>query len=304
MYSGFPKTLLDVVACTRDAKPLATKAESDADARFIRSGSVACTACGAEYQITDGILDMVGDGGPADNTSAREMALRDQSARSAYSYDIDPDDGRDAIEIPRTLARLGDVRTKFVLELGCGTGRFTRRLVAGGAGVLAVDFSRDSLLVNARRMPDGDRDVGLARGDVGTFKVAHRAFDLALSTLYSNLPNRELRLASSRIVSEGLSRDGKYVVSAHHYHLRDSLKKAPRTGMYAGGVFYQTFERAEFERELREVFGDVHQVPIDIWIPYISRSRALRPSVSRLAESVPAVNLLGQLLVATARPAR
>ncbi len=153
-------------------------------------------------------------------------------------------------------------------------------------------------------MPNGEREVGLVRADVGSFKVRSQQFDLALSTLYSNLPSRELRLASSRIVRNGLRPDGTYVVSAHHYHLRDSLRKAPRTGTYAGGVFYQTFERDEFERELKEVFADVRQRPIDIWIPYISRSRALRPGVSRLAESVPAVNLLGQLLVATARPAR
>jgi SAM-dependent methyltransferase len=233
------------------------------------------------------------------------MALRDQSARGQYNTEADPGDGRDEIEIPRTLARLGEVKGRTVLELGCGNGRYTRRLAARGARVLAVDFSRDSLALNARRLlPNTDGEVGLIHGDVSAFKVAPHQFDLALSTFYSNLPSRELRLASSHIVHNALRPDGKYVLSAHHYHLRDSLRKAPRTGTYAGGIFYQSFDRTEFERELREVFGDVRHVPIDIWVPYISRARSLRPRVSQVAEFIPAVNLLGLLILATARPGR
>src|SRR3989442_13901554 len=44
-----------------------------------------------------------------------------------------------------------------VLELGCGTGEFTRRVAAAGADLVAIDLSRELLVRAQARVPSGDR---------------------------------------------------------------------------------------------------------------------------------------------------
>lgn len=55
---------------------------------------------------------------------------------------------------PATLALLGEVRDKRVLDLGCGTGVLARRLVQSGARVLGADGSEEFLERARRRQGD------------------------------------------------------------------------------------------------------------------------------------------------------
>jgi SAM-dependent methyltransferase len=66
-----------------------------------------------------------------------------------YDHDANP---LPALEEPLLRAAVGDVRGAAVLDLGCGTGRHALWLVAAGAIVTAVDFSR-AMLAEARRKP-------------------------------------------------------------------------------------------------------------------------------------------------------
>ena len=70
-----------------------------------------------------------------------------------YDYDANP---LPALEDPQVREALGDVRAREVLDLGCGTGRHTEWLVAGGARVTAVDFSEAMLEQARRKVPAAD----------------------------------------------------------------------------------------------------------------------------------------------------
>jgi SAM-dependent methyltransferase len=66
---------------------------------------------------------------------------------AVYDHDANP---LPAFEEPFVRTACGDVRHARVLDLGCGTGRHSAWLAAGGARVTAVDFS-DGMLAEAGR---------------------------------------------------------------------------------------------------------------------------------------------------------
>jgi ubiquinone/menaquinone biosynthesis C-methylase UbiE len=204
------------------------------------------------------------------------------------------------LEVPETLEHLGDVAGRTILELGCGTGLYTRLLARRAARIIAVDFSLESLRINARHL-NGNPMVALVRADVSRLRLRPDAFDLALTTLYSNLPTPALRAATNTAVHEALTPGGRYLVSAHHQHLRRRLRRLDSAGVYEDRfpVFYQCFTRRSLRLELHQ-FDPVLVRAIVIFVPYLSRFRPLRAAVSRLARRIPFLGTLGQLLLAAA----
>lgn len=83
-------------------------------------------------------------------TSEAEAPARSYFGRAAASYDSRsrtlPWSLLRALEARRLDVALGDVRGAHVLELGCGAGFYTRRLIAHGAAhVTAVDFAPEMI---------------------------------------------------------------------------------------------------------------------------------------------------------------
>ncbi|MBY0396825.1 MAG: class I SAM-dependent methyltransferase, partial [Thermoleophilia bacterium] len=101
-----------------------------------------------------------------DGPSAREayVAARFDGLRGRFKDCVPADDPR-LVAIRRALGPLDGLR---VLDLGCGKGRFARRLADAGATVLGLDLSRGMLetaagaglpclVASARRLPFSDR---------------------------------------------------------------------------------------------------------------------------------------------------
>jgi len=208
---------------------------------------------------------------------------------------------RDVAEIETTMQWLGEPRGKTLLELGCGPGAYTRRLLSAGR-LLGVDFSWTALRRNQTQLPE-NAPVGLVRADVGRLSLSPRAFDLALTTLYSNLPTAELRRASNQAVALALRPAGRYIVCTHHQDRRRILKGLPESGYYSeGGIFFQCFTdqtlRAELDEFAIEAIG-----PICVELPIISRlpSDRVRTWFARHAARVPTLNSFGSILLASVR---
>jgi predicted enzyme related to lactoylglutathione lyase len=79
---------------------------------------------------------------------------------------------------------LGDVRGLDVVDLGCGTGRHSVRLVAAGARVTAVDF-RDGMVARARRKPRWEQVQFILHDLTRQLPFADCSFDRVLSCLCS-----------------------------------------------------------------------------------------------------------------------
>ena len=216
MSHGFPTNLISLIKCSNDGEPL-TVDESLSARKEIYEGRVKCKRCGHVYVISEGVLDMLSDQSPSDASSKFEMKVRDSEASDSHNIDSFNFIATRQREVSSTLRRLGNMRSKAILELGCGTGIYTRLFAKGCSTLIAVDFSRDALLRNARSSTYDN--VGLVRADVSTLALEPNSFDMALSTLYSNLPTRDARMASTKGVQQSLKPLGKYVLSAHQHEI-------------------------------------------------------------------------------------
>ncbi len=71
-------------------------------------------------------------------------------------------------------------RDRQVLEIGCGTGRHTRRLASQNKSVTALDAS-EGMLEKARKKVSGN--VVFLHGDILSMEVPGAPFDLAVMSL-------------------------------------------------------------------------------------------------------------------------
>jgi SAM-dependent methyltransferase len=289
----FAVSLLREICCPTDGSAL-DWAEPPAGAH-VEHGSVVCAGCDGRWFVRDGILDLLGDAPVEDRESAFELTAREREATSSRGAEHAPLSPIDVMEIEATLRHLGDVDGKLLLDLGCGAGTYTRPLGAR-ARIVAVDFSWNHLVLNGQKLA-ATAEVALVRADVGRFRLPAERFDLAFTTLYSNLPSAALRMSVNRLVYGALAPGARYVVSAHHHDLRRRLRRQPSRERYEGsGIFFESFTPRSLCAELSP-FDHVRTVPVAIWLPLVSRARGLRPLLSHALERVPIANRLGCILL-------
>lgn len=265
-----------------------------------------CASCGRGFKVERegrivGLLQVDTLAGE----SRREQEIRDQEVAKRPPLDHKEvySDPHEVMEIAPTMEWLALTGGESVLELGCGTGRYTELLATKGCKVLAMDFSRQSLLeVEERLQALGvAKDVGLVNASIGDFSVAPRSFDVVLSTLTSNLPDRKHREAMYALAATALKPGGRFVFSSHHYGLRAQRERTPKTGFYtAGGIFREYLTAAEIRVETAGSFRGLRQKPVRIYLPLLSRNRALQVRISRWAEKVPVLRDFGDILLTEA----
>jgi SAM-dependent methyltransferase len=268
----------------------------------VRSAS-GCASCGRGFEIEhDGRIVRLLQEGALVGEARREREIRDEqvAGRPRRDHREVLSDPHEVMEMAPTMEWLALTGRESILELGCGTGRYTELLAAKGCKVLAMDFSRQSLLkleasLRARGLAE---NVGLVHASIGDFFVAPRSFDVVLSTLTSNLPDRAHRQAMYALAATALKPGGRFVFSAHHYGLRAYRERTPKTGLYqAGGIFREYLSAAEIRDEIAGSFTRLRLQPIRIYLPLLSRNPAFRVRVSRWAEKVPVLRGFGDLLL-------
>ena len=83
------------------------------------------------------------------------------------------------LEMPTTLKLLGNVRGKTILDMGCGTGLYTRILKRRGATVYGLDISEGMLAIARREVPG----VEFVYGTAEKLPYKNKSFDIVLAAL-------------------------------------------------------------------------------------------------------------------------
>jgi malonyl-CoA O-methyltransferase len=123
----------------------------------------------------------VSQGGHETPRPVERVSAREGYDRWAAIYDTE-DNPLIALEEPRVVELLGDVRGLDVVDLGCGTGRHAVRLAGAGARVTAVDFS-EAMVARAAGKPGWAQVRFRAHDLTQPLPVANASFDRVLSCL-------------------------------------------------------------------------------------------------------------------------
>jgi len=300
MYPGYPSDLVQFLRCPLDGNALRHTGTGQ-DEKHILHGTLRCVECRTEYAIADGIARLF-DPTSLDSASRHEHQRRDDGAfRDNFKWETS---ALSQMEIVPTIESLRPLQGMSVLELGCGKGRLTTILARSFATVVAIDFSLAVLRKLASRIETSWR-IALVQADCTRPAVANRSFHRALSTLISNLPTRDRVQAMYRVVADALTSDGKFVFDAHHYSLRQRIRMIPQVGQYPdSGIYRYMYRRDEIVRECGNYFEKVQCRPIQITLPWAGHLGFRPVALSRMAENIPLLNQLGELLLVEAERPR
>lgn len=196
-------------------------------------------------------------------------------------------------------ARLGPgVR---VLELGCGTGEFTKRLVDSGCELTAVDISEASVERCRERLGDAaDVIVGnIETGDgiggefdaiVGVSVLHHVDVDLTLRNVFPRLrPGGRFAFSEPNILNPQVWAERRFGVLRRLRHV------LPHEIAFSAAGLRRTFEAAGLEVELAEPFEFLHAATPGRLIPVVER-------VERVLEGTPVRSLAGSVRIAGRKP--
>ena len=163
------RDLLDILCCPVCRGPLALRDEIESHDE-IASGVLRCDACPADYPIVEFVPRFV----PAQN----------YADSFGYQWNRFPRTQLDSFSgLPITHERFfiqsewsaDDLRDRFVLDVGCGAGRFAEVALSTGARVVAVDYS--SAVDACRANLGGNPRLDVIQADVYRLPIRSESFD-------------------------------------------------------------------------------------------------------------------------------
>lgn len=204
-----------------------------------------------------------------------EMAIRDDLAGT---YDSDFSCYRDTVEYVSVFKKFKIDRSDFILEVGAGTGRFTKEFTRRGAEVVALDYSKGSLRINRSRC-----DCHAILADLGFLPFRSSVFDKAASiNVFQHVPTWKSRIQGLREIWRTLKKDSLFLITAYNYPILSRFqnrRKQSYRKAHAGLLYYYSFNRSEFECLLLPIFSkiiDIHGVLILISLQRLLHKIRLR----------------------------
>ncbi|KAL4860571.1 hypothetical protein BDV12DRAFT_181368 [Aspergillus spectabilis] len=188
------------------------------------------------------------------------------------------------LELAAVKQHIGDVRDLDVLDLACGTGDYSRKLVEWGARkVVGLDIS-EGMVNKARRRFAGDNRLDFRVADCSK-PLDVGKFDLVLAIWFLNYAGSAEELTNMwRNISRCLKPGGRCLgITINQDMLQQSVPDGPRFGLslnivehVEGGVKFQIcvhssplfmFESFMLEREIYEKCAEKAGIPNLNWMP-------------------------------------
>ncbi len=139
----------------------------------------------------------------------------------------------------------------LILDAGCGTGRFIKRLTEWEGRVVGVDLSLQSLLFARRRLAQPPR---LAQGDVRFLPFADAVFDQVLcSQVISHLIEENDAVMLLRELRRVIRPGGQLMITAYNYNFPRRIMHDKFRANFSN-INYRRYTAAEFRSLLSRVF--------------------------------------------------
>jgi ubiquinone/menaquinone biosynthesis C-methylase UbiE len=230
------------------------------------NGTLFCTNCSSDFPVENKIVRLM----------PRELLDAQRSEIKARDDQVEAYDAMlglnlfTLVELPITLNALAPDVRDVLLEAGCGTGRMTRSLAQRARTVIAIDFSYQSLMVNARKLKNAGCDnVVLVQADLCKLPFVDAMFDRVISCqVLEHVPTPEARDAAIKGLSRVAKPGATGVVSGYRF----SRWTADKQGMHDGGIPYFRFTKSEFLDLLSKGF-DVESITGALQYIHLARCR-------------------------------
>lgn len=245
--------LLDILCCPACEHAL-TLVEGTPSAAVVTDGILGCTACRAQYPIVRGIPRFVSTDGYVGSFSYEWNKWNRVQVDSANGSHVSED-----AFIHKTGFTPTDLAGKWVLDVGCGAGRFLDVASRWGARTVGIDFS---FAVEAAQTNVGGRDnVDVIQADVFHLPFRREVFDIifSLGVLHHTRDTRQAFLSLPKHLKHG----GSIAVWLYYYtdrlynratdFWRRLLRPLPNRAIYAWSslicqVFYPLYRQAFMAR--------------------------------------------------------
>ncbi len=241
----------------------------------INGGLLMCDGCDKSYPIVEGIPSFVVESENAGaatkdaipiasitSADARERVLQDSERifrdQRAETYEAAIPALVSAVEVDCVVRGLHTSERDIVLDVGCGTGRSTKRLLGHCKEIIGVDFSLKSLLEYQRWMRDTGTDtrIHLIHGDATRLPLREAIANRAVSVqLIQHIPSASNRRQAIAEIARVLRIGGRFVFSGFHHSLLKRLR-APylpnresdvydKEGVHCGVLYYYNFSKKD-----------------------------------------------------------
>ena len=275
--------------------------------------------------MRDGIPSFVNLGAAGDeHEQAAEIAQRDNEAASYEGLFLA---WESFLEVPPLVRDLAPKKDDWILEVGAGTGRVVREYIRNVQGVVAIDFSFESLRHIRRSLdlvPEAHGKLVVVHADACALPIKPGSFDRVVSAgMLQHLPSAEHRARAIAGMGRSIRPGGRFVMQARHWsraHAYFESRKSglarrvadflignasggvdvPQSATYADGTVSLYNTPAEELRDLVEragvsverVVGRIHAAK------GMQRLGVVRPLVERAIERTPLSLLAAQEVVA------